>query len=68
MTEIIEIPPKNENERYTYEASDINWKNYKSSIPIIVREDRDIEKVKRYIESKIYEYETTASNIKLCIV
>ncbi|WP_289705200.1 hypothetical protein, partial [Bacteroides acidifaciens] len=43
LTGIFEIPPKNENERYTYEASEIKWKNYKSSIPIIVRESKDVD-------------------------
>ena len=55
-------------ETYTYEAREIRWKNYQSSIPIIIKNTEDINLVKLYIESTLSSYETTSSNNKLTIV
>ena len=55
-------------EKYTYEAREILWKNYKSSIPIIVKNKQNLDECKLYIESILTSYETTTSNNKLTIV
>ena len=55
-------------EKYTYEAREIIWKNYKSSIPIIVKNKQNLEECKLYIETVLSSYETTTSNNKLSIV
>ena len=55
-------------ETYTYEAREIRWKNYQSSIPIIIKNTKNINLVKLYIESTLSSYETTSSNNKLTIV
>ena len=55
-------------EKYSYEARDIKWKNYRSSIPIIVKDQQNLEDVMLYIESILHSYETTSSSSKLTIV
>ena len=55
-------------EKYDYEAREIRWQNYKSAIPIIVKDERNLEECKMYIETVLNSYETTSSNNKLTIV
>ena len=55
-------------EKFSYEAREIRWRNYKSSIPILCKKQEDLDDVKLYIESVLHSYETTSSNNKLCIV
>ena len=53
---------------YSYEAQEIVWKNYKSAIPILVKNEQNLEECKLYIETVLSSYETTTSNNKLTIV
>ncbi len=55
-------------EKYDYEAREIRWQNYKSAIPIIVKDERNLDECKMYIETVLNSYETTSSNNKLTIV
>ncbi|KAK8864100.1 hypothetical protein M9Y10_009399 [Tritrichomonas musculus] len=52
-------------ETYEYEARYIRWKNYKSSIPILVNNEQSLEECKMYIETVLNSYETTTSNFQI---
>ena len=57
-----------EKDHFEYEARNINWKNYQSTIPIIISSLQDLDYVKMYIESNLNSYETSTSSTKLTIV
>ena len=53
---------------YKYEYREIKWNHFRESIPIIIRDENNIDEVKLYIESVLHNYETTSSNTKLIYV
>ena len=55
-------------EKFEYQAREINWNNYKSAIPIVVRDEQSLDIVKYYIESVLHSYETSTSSTKLILV
>lgn len=69
FTGIFETPKADGDNEYDYEAREINWTHYKGETPMIVRLPEDLNKVKMYIETKLYEHETpSTSNTKLTII
>lgn len=39
---------------YSYEYREINWQHYQQSVPIIVRDENNLDEVKSYIESVLH--------------
>ena len=72
LSGIFEIPKKlgDEITEYTYEDREICPTKYKndSNIPILIQLNDELNRVKFYIESILFNYSTTESNVKLIYV
>ena len=65
--------PKNNGDfitEYTYEEREINTTKYNNdnNIPILIQLNDELNRVKYYIESVLFNYSTTESNVKLIYV